>query len=502
MLKLLIDTNILIQLEDNKVINEKFAGFYKLAISNNCKILYHPEAIPNDISRDANRERKEIIKSKLQKYEILEDYAKKTDEFNSQLGTNRINDKIDNIQLFQLYKGYVDYFITEDKGIHRKAKQVNVEHRVLNISDILSLLEEQFTIKIPFHPILKEHSIREIEDKFDSSFFDSLREDYGVENFNTWLQKCVCNNRKCYSLIVENQLQALLIYNIEKVEDHQLPNIYERALKICTFKVADTAFGIKLGELFLNKMFEYCINQKINYLYLTVYEKQIQLKELLSKFGFYRNDFTNKQGLHEMQMIKCLDKSKIITSQNEASIHPFYFDNSTIAKYAIPILPQYYSTLFKDGKFRERTLFDHLEDSIREIQGNTILKAYISNAKIRTIKKGDLLLFYASKNNKSIEPFGIVETCQIVSDFNELWNIVYRKTVFSQEQLSKMLQEKGKLHIITFRLIGYLKTPIGLNKITQLDSFKNKIQSITKVSENDYKTLKDEEYFDRRYIVN
>ena len=501
MLKILIDTNILIQLEDNKVINENFAGFYKLAISNHCKILYQPETIPNDISRDANQERKEIIKSKLRKYEKLENYAKLTDEFNNQLGANRINDRIDNIQLFQLYKGYVDYFITEDKGIHTKAKRINLENKVLNISNILSLLEEQFVIKVPQHPILKEHSIREIEDKFSSSFFDSLREDYGVDSFNAWLQKCVRNDRKCYSLIVEDQLQALLIYNIENVEDHKLPNIYEKALKICTFKVANTAFGIKLGELFLNKMFEYCINQKINYLYLTVYEKQTQLSELLCKFGFYRNDFTNKQGLPEIQMIKCLDKNKITISKNEASIHPFYFDNSSVSKYVIPIQPQYYSTLFKDGKFRERELFDGLDDSIREIQGNTIIKAYISNSKIKKLKYGDLLFFYASKNSKSIEPIGILESCQIVDNFDELWSIVCKKTVFSQEKLLQMLQEKNKLHVITFRLIGYLKSPIGLAKITELESFKNKIQSITKISDDDYNILKNEKYFDRRYIV-
>jgi predicted nucleic acid-binding protein/predicted RNA-binding protein with PUA-like domain len=498
-MKLLIDTNILIHLEDNRVISERYAGFYNLALSNNCKILYHPEAIPNDISRDSNQERKEIIQSKLHKYEVLENCAKVTDDFNSQLGANRINDKIDNIQLFQLYKSYVDYFVTEDKGIHTKAKRIGLENKVLNISDILSLLEEQFIIKIPQHPILEEHSIRKIEDKFSSSFFDSLRDDYS--GFDNWLQKCVSNDRKCYSLIVDNDLQALLIYNIENVEDHQLPNIYEKVLKICTLKVADTAFGIKLGELFLNKMFEYCINQKINYLYLTVFDKQKQLIELLNKFGFYRNDFTNKQALPEIRMIKCLDKSKITVSENETSIHPFYFDNSSITKYAIPIQPKYYSTLFKDGKFRERTLFDSTEDSIKEIQGNTILKAYISNAKIKAIKKGDLLLFYASKNNKSIEPFGIVETCQIVDNINDLWNIVYRKTVFSLEQLSERLDKKGKLHVITFRLIGYLKTPVKLEKIQQLDSFSNRIQSITKISENDYNNLKNEGYFDGRYIV-
>ncbi|GHT46467.1 hypothetical protein AGMMS49965_24060 [Bacteroidia bacterium] len=500
-MKILIDTNILIQLEDNRVIDKKFASFYQLAVSNNCKVIYHSEAIPNDISRDTNQERKDIIKSKLQKYENLANFAKTTDDFNAQLGASRINDRIDNIQLFQLYKGYVDYFVTEDKGIHTKAKRINLEDKVLDISKMLSLLEEQFTIKVPQHPILKEHSIREIEDKFSSSFFDSLREDYGNEDFNNWLQKCVQKDRKCYSLIVDNQLQALLIYNIENVEDHRLPDVYEKALKICTLKVADTAFGIKLGELFLNKMFEYCINQKINYLYLTVYEKQTQLKELLSKFGFYENTFINKQGLSEVQKIKCLDKGKITIQENSAVIHPFYYDNVPVSKYAIPIQPQYYSTLFKDGKFRERTLFDGLDDSIREIQGNTIVKAYISNSKNKKLKEGDLLFFYASQDNKSIEPIGILETCQIVNHIDELWGLVCRKTVFPKEQLSAMLQEKGKLHVITFRLIGYLKTPIGLTKINELQSFKNKIQTITKISENDYNRLKDEKYFDRRYIV-
>jgi predicted RNA-binding protein with PUA-like domain len=462
-------------------------------------ILYHPEAIPNDINRDNNAERKDIIKSKLQKYEKLENFAKLTDEFNNQLGANRINDKIDNAQLFQLYKGYIDYFVTEDKGIQTKAKRINLEAKVLNISDMLAFLQEQFEMKIPQHPILREHSIREIENKLKDCFFDSLRTDY--DGFDNWFKKCVQNDRKCYSLIVDNQLQALLIYNIENIEDHQLPNIYEKILKICTFKVADTAFGIKLGELFLNKMFEYCINQRINYLYLTVFEKQTQLIELLNQFGFYRREFINKQGLSEIRMIRCLDKSKITIQENSATIHPFYLDNNSVTKYAIPIQPQYYSTLFKDGKFRERTLFDGLEESIREIQGNTIVKAYISSSKRKNLKQGDLLLFYASKNSKSIEPIGILETCQIVDNFDDLWNIVSKKTVYEKEQLQKMLQEKKKLFVIIFRLIGYLNKPIKLDKIQKLESFKNKIQTITKISDNDYNRLKNEEYFDRRYIV-
>lgn len=500
-MKILIDTNILINLEDNKVIGESFSQFYRLAIENNCKILYHPKAIPEDISRDKDLNRKNITISKLKKYQKLEDYAQPSDKFLSNFKIKKANDQIDNIQLFQLYKEFVDYFITEDNGIHLNAKKISIDSKVLNVSRILKVLKDQFTIIIPTHPILKEHSLREIEPKFNDPFFESLKEDYG-DYFMAWLKKCVQSNRKCYTLIVDEDLQALLIYNIENIEDHKLKNVFEKALKICTLKVADTAFGIKLGELFLHKMFEYCINQRINFLYLTVYEKQHHLINLLEAFGFYRENFVNNQGLTEIKMIKSLNKKQIKKNDNSIINHPFYYDDKTVSKFAIPIQPAYYGNLFKDGNLRPASLFDSSPDSVNEIQGNTIIKAYISNSKVKSLKKGDILFFYSSKTNQSIEPVGILETVKIVKDFEELSKIVSKKTVFSQEDLFRKLNHKGELHVITFRLITYLTKKIGLSKIKQIDSFRNNIQTITKISESDYQLLKDEGYFDERYIIN
>ena len=77
-MKILIDTNILIGLEDNRIITETFAKFYRIAITNDCEILYHPKAIPIDVSRDKNNVRKEILLSKLNKYQTLQDFAKPT----------------------------------------------------------------------------------------------------------------------------------------------------------------------------------------------------------------------------------------------------------------------------------------------------------------------------------------------------------------------------------------------------------------------------------------
>jgi arginine repressor len=501
-MKILIDTNILIQLEDNKIIEKEFSKFYNLAISNDCKILYHPNAIPKDIERDKNTERKNVILSKLEKYQKLENFAKPTEEFLENIKDQKINDKIDNRQLFQLYKGYVDYFVTQDNGIHSKSMKYNITDKVLTVKDALELLEKQFIIEIPQHPILREHSIRHIEKYFDSDFFDSLRNDYEADKFNNWLNKCVKEDRKCYSLIVDDKLQALLIYNSEKVEDHKIEGIFKKVLKICTLKVSYDAFGIKLGELFLNKMFAYCINHKLEHLYLTVYEKQEQLITLLEKFGFQKQVFTNSQGLSEIRMIKCLDKTKVDSTENLMVIHPFYHDGKSINKFVIPIRPEYYGSLFKDGKLRTPTLFDSAPDSVNEIQGNTIVKAYISNTRVKNFKQGDLLFFYSSKTNKVIEPIGILESATKVDNFDDLWNIVKKKTVFSQQQLSEMLQEKGWLHVITFRLITYMDKKIRLQKINEIDSFKNKLQTVTKLNEDDYLILKNEGYFDKRYIIN
>lgn len=502
-MKILIDTNILIQLEDNRIIEKDFSKFYKLAISNGCKVLYHPDAIPQDIKRDKDTERKNVILSKLEKYERLENFAIPSPEFVKKIKDEKINDKIDNRQLYQLYKEYVDLFVTQDNGIHSKASKFNLETKVLNVTDALDLLEKQFIIEIPQHPILREQSIRDIESYVNSDFFESLRNDYGIESFNNWIKKCIKEDRKCYSLIVDNNIQALLIYNIETAEGHQIESIYDKAMKICTLKVSDDAFGIKLGELFLNKMFAFCVNHQIKYLYLTVYEKQTQLIHLLNKFGFQKQIFTNKQGLEEIRMIKCLDKNQISSKENTIKIHPFYNDNESFKKYAIPIRPEFYGTLFKDGKLRERTLFDEAPDSINEIHGNTIIKAYIStNTRVKGLKQGDLLFFYSSKINQMIEPIGILESSTIVDNFDDLWKLVKKKTVFSQEDLNAMLQQKGKVHIIIFRLITYMDKKIKLPKIKEINSFKNNIQTITRLTETDYLSLKNEGYFDKRYIIN
>jgi len=65
---ILIDTNIIIHLEDNKKIEYRYSELSRLCSSYGIKIYIH-EASYEDILRDKDTERRNIAISKLEKYE-------------------------------------------------------------------------------------------------------------------------------------------------------------------------------------------------------------------------------------------------------------------------------------------------------------------------------------------------------------------------------------------------------------------------------------------------
>lgn len=485
-MRILIDTNILIHLEDNKVADESFYRFYQLAITNKCEVLYHPDCL-KDISRDNNNERKKIIRSKLKKYTSLDNFSVLDQTFSKSLGEKKENDRVDNAQLFQLYKKYVELLITDDKGIHQKAKQIGLTSKVLTSAQAYEFLDKKYTLRIPTHPILEHLSIRKLEEDFDSDFFVSLKNDYDSEKFMAWIRKCAQQDRKCYRLKIDGSLSALLIYNIEEKGDHNLKNINEKVIKICTLKVGDDALGLKLGELFLNLIFQLAVRQSINYVYVTTYDKQEALIYLLEKFGFLKHsEFLNNVGINENIYLKLLNQAEQ-SGIDGLSLHPFFRTNRN--KFVIPIQPEYYKSLFKDGNLRTATLFDSEDYGLDEIQGNTIVKAYISNSQITNLTPGDLLFFYSSKKYKSIEPVGVLLEHKRISNFDELWNLVKGKTVYEQSSLKKWLEERKKLTVTIFRLAQYLKPVVSFNEVKQMKSYAGKFQTITKLSEEDFNLI-------------
>jgi hypothetical protein len=147
-------------------------------------------------------------------------------------------------------------------------------------------------------------------------------------------------------------------------------------------------------------------------------------------------------------------------------------------------------------------LFDDTHEALNEIEGNTISKAYLCKSKRVNMKAGDLLFFYGSKTIKCIEPVGLLDSVTYTKDIEEIKRLVKRKSVYSDSDLEQMVNGKRDVTILVFRLLHYLEKPIQFKTIKTLNSYSNKFQTITTLVETDYKYLKQNNYFDERFIIN
>lgn len=113
----LIDTNILIGLEDHHKVEAPYAKFHALASEHKADIYVH-EAAKDDIARDKDVERRSISLSKIAKYRVLRKRHGLTEaELQNAFGTlKKPNDVVDATLLHALESGAVDFLVTQDKG--------------------------------------------------------------------------------------------------------------------------------------------------------------------------------------------------------------------------------------------------------------------------------------------------------------------------------------------------------------------------------------------------
>ena len=140
--KVLIDTNVFIALEETgRVMDDMHADMLRLCRELHFDLYCHPAQI-KDLERDRQIKRRAIQISRLKSYPKLELPPEPTgfDLMELDWRQSNENDKIDNLLLFALKRNAVSYLITEDQGIHRKARRANLESRVFKVEDFLSYL--------------------------------------------------------------------------------------------------------------------------------------------------------------------------------------------------------------------------------------------------------------------------------------------------------------------------------------------------------------------------
>lgn len=484
-MNILLDTNIIIPLEDtSKILDSSFAELRKLSAEQHHCLYIHPMQL-DDINRDKNQDRRKIVLSRLKQYSQIENPPILSDQECNELGLSQSNDndKVDNNVLFALYRGAVHLLVTNDEGIHRKASKIGLLDKVYRLEQFLLLLQRYTAASFSFgYTGVKERFLYEIDKNLP--FFESLRQSY--DGFDKWFQKCATDKRKCWCIEDgTGNIVAICIYKHE--QDARLTDngdiTHGRILKLCTFKVDPKARGKKLGERLLYIAFDYCVKNDLDWVYLHTFgEEQKTLVGLCTDYGF---SFLGKYKQDDVYIkpMKLMDDG-CNSLESLIKYYPYFKDNESVQKFIIPIQPQFHEDLFPDFSSMKGSLFEK-DQSLYSCQGNTIKKAYLCHSKIKTIRKGDIILFYRSKDRKSIQCMGIVEDILFSENIDEVFPAIAKRTVYKYSDIQNIL--KKRTLVILFRYKA-LDKEISNESIVDAD-VKGYIQSIRQISNEQYSTL-------------
>lgn len=507
-IKLLLDTNIFIALEDPKVVPPAVAALSQKVQQHGIAVFLH-EASFEDVNRDRDTERRNIIRSKLAKFRILERVAHRServlaDRFGPVKSTN---DRTDVLMLDALELGVVDFLVTEDIGIHKRAQRAGLRDRVFTVREALAWIQRTYDPRefpLPFIVSRQAHQI-----PLDDPIFGSLREDY--EGFDAWFAKCRKQHRECWVVEISGQLAGIVI---RKDEDHTEADTHyhgNRILKVCTFKMKPEYQGEKFGEQLLKQILWFAQANGYDLVYLTVFPKHELLISLLKTFGF---EITKERANGELVIEKRIihDKSVTLTEKEspltlDLRVYPRFYDGPLVGKYIVPIQPRFHAVLFPEideatplPLFKdEQFLLSTVSATSRRDRtpGNTIRKVYICRSPTRNLSAGDIVLFYLSKSrhhlrSQSVTTLGVVEQVQLASSANQLIRLVGRRSVFSHEDLHEMHpSEESPILVIDFLLNGHFEPHVPISELRSAGVLTERPpQSIKRVSESAYQALR------------
>lgn len=174
-MKALLDTNIIIHREANRVVNRDIGALFKWLDKGKYTKCVHPITV-TEIDKNINKAVADTFKVKLDSYEKIKTIA----PLNYDVGTIckpldiTNNDKNDTILLNEVFCDRVDLLITEDKNIHKKAELLGIGDRVFTIDSFLEKV-------ISEHPELVNYKVLSVTKKYfgdvnlQDNFFDSFQ---------------------------------------------------------------------------------------------------------------------------------------------------------------------------------------------------------------------------------------------------------------------------------------------------------------------------------------
>lgn len=438
MKRVLLDTNILIHREASTVIRQDIGVLFNWLDRLHYTKCIHPLSV-EEIKKHKDPKVRSSFLAKLASYNELKTEAPEAPQIvELRKQDKNDNSRIDTSLIKELYAGRVDILVTEDGGLHNKARALKIDDRVFRIDGFL----EKVTAE---NPALVEYKVLAVRQEYIGNidlgdvFFDSFRRDY--PGFDKWFNKKA--DEPAYICVAEDGApQAFLYLKLEDrnegYADIQPPFPPCRRLKIGTFKV--TLNGHKLGERFLKIVFDNALASKVDEIYVTIFNKdpeQLRLIALLEEWGFVHHGIKKGAGGDEQVFVR--DFVPYADPLNPTLTFPYMSAHQR--KFLVPIYPAYHTELLPDSILNNEDP-NNFEDN--KPNRNALRKVYISRSFERGMKPGDIIVFYRTKAaggsayyTSVVTTLGVVEKVEAkIGDLDHFISLCRKRSVFTDKDLA------------------------------------------------------------------
>lgn len=499
----LLDTNILIHREGRKVLRDDIGTLFRWLEELKYERLVHPDSVA-EVDKHQDPEVVQTMERKLQSYKTLKTKAPDTPSITQIRAEDRTdNDKVDTSMLAEVAADRVDFLITEDRGIHRKAARLGLAGRVFTIDAFL----EKVTAENPGLADYKVLSVKkELFGNVDVSadFFDSFRTDY--PGFDGWFNRKA--DETAYVCRSDAGEIAAFLYLKREGADENYGDItpgFKQAqrLKIGTLKVVSN--GFKLGERFLKIVFDNALRNGASDIYVTIFRRtvdQYRLIRLLEDWGFAHH---GTKGKDELVFVRDF-KPRVDPTDPKVT---FPYVAASARKWVVPIYPAYHTELLSDSILKTEDP-DDFEDN--RPNRNALSKVYISRSYERGLRPGDIIVFYrTAEPGKSAwyssvaTSIGVVqEVIDGIPDLPAFLAACRKRSVFTDKELQAHWDySKSRPFVVNFLFVYSLPKRPTLEKLDGIGFVKanNAPRGFMRVSDESFEKLLHISNADTRFVV-
>lgn len=441
----LLDTNIFIKRESSNNVSFEISNLFKWLDKKQLKKYLHKNII-EELKSHKDEKVKNAMLAKASSYDILPSFTSEKDDYFEHIVnqySQDANSKIDNALLLEVYNDNVGILLTDDNAILKKAKDLFIRDKVVTSAELLEYFERTYPQNIEYKMLaVKLKRFDEVD--INSSFFDTLREDYEGKKFDDWFKKK--GNEKAY--VFEDNDEKLKGFLYLKIEDENenysdIEPILspKRRLKVGTFKIERT--GFRLGERFLKIIFENAVKWDVDEAYVTLFEDKRQevcaLKSIMEQWGFVKHGYKRSNG--ELVLVKDMKHYK--DTETPKFNYPILKKDRN--HYFLPIYAKYHTDLFPDNILKNEDM--HLyEDKLAHRYA--IEKIYLTGAFNIPAKAGDMVLIYRMgegwyKNYSSVVTgMAIVQDIVKTKNVEECVSICKDKSIFKEKSIRDMYSRR------------------------------------------------------------